>query len=137
MQLSELKYITQDIIDESTINVTSSEMFAEVDAYNANVNAMRHYRQEFLYYYSVLIIMNFLSVFIGVFVESSSDFMDKIHFHNFSLMYNLTGNVIYPMILIAILSFLFFFLVIYKKIYDWRLGVLYALLKGQFPRRRR
>ena len=66
MKLSDLKYITQQDIDESHINITSADMYRECREYNSHALAMRRRKWRFLRDFYGMMLASGISIMIGV-----------------------------------------------------------------------
>ncbi|MBR4626832.1 MAG: hypothetical protein IKO47_03905 [Ruminococcus sp.] len=62
MKLSDLRYITQENIDEAHINITSPDMYTEVREYNINMLRMRRKKYIFLCDFWAMLVLNLLIV---------------------------------------------------------------------------
>lgn len=115
----ELKYITQDNIDESHINITSAEMFKEFQEYNGLMLRMQKKRYAFLRDFWALWIMNAILLFFGV---------KLILFWKCSLIYMASG--MYPLCLLvaAVYLILMIYFIGIRKLYSWKAGLLISLL---------
>lgn len=112
----ELKYITQDNIDEAHVNITSAEMYTEFQEYNELMLRMQKKRHKFLRDFWLLWIMNVLL----------APFILLITFWGkFSLIYKLSGGMI---VLCAVLVLageaLLVYLIGIRKVYNWKTGFL-------------
>ena len=116
----ELKYITQDNIDEAHVNITSAEMYAEFKAFNQLMLDMQKKRSKFLRDFWAMWIMNLILVpliFLLTTVGSTSP------------MYNLCdGNYIPAAILVIACELLLIYLVGIRKIYSYKVGFLVTAL---------
>lgn len=119
MKLSELKYITQDNIDESYINVTSAEMFAETQTYNTEALRLLRKRYQFLRDFWGLVLLNAVASFFGFFAISRSN----------SLLYRLCGERVGPCFLVTAAFILVFgYFIFYRKYYNWKVGLLITMI---------
>ena len=110
MKLSDLRYITQENIDEAYINVTSPEMYAEVRDFNIHMLRMRRKRALFLADYWGMFMMN--AGLVPVIV------MYSLTFDNTPLLRMnapLWVNFVLPLIFWALYAYIIFF----RKIFEW------------------
>lgn len=112
----ELKYITQENIDEAHVNITSAEMYAEFQEYNQRMLDMQKKRARFWRDFCGMIIMNALLIPIGVI------------FSFISPLYKITGMLLPNYILMFISMALFVYFIIIRKIYNWKIGLALSLL---------
>ena len=112
----ELKYITQDNIDESHINITSAEMFKEFQEYNGLMLRMQKKRARFWRDFCGMVIMNALLIPIGVI------------FSFISPLYKITGMLLPNYILMFISMALFVYFIIIRKIYNWKIGLVLSFI---------
>ena len=115
----ELKYITQDNIDEAHINITSAEMYKEFQEYNGLMLRMQKKRYAFLRDFWALWIMNAILLFLG---------LKTFLFWNGSLIYMVSG--MYPLCLLvaAVYLILMIYFIGVRKLYSWKAGLLISLL---------
>lgn len=115
MRLSELKFITQEHIDETCINVTSAEMYVEVQEFNTEMLRMQRKRAPFLRDFWLMILMN------AVLTPAGFLSMNKKR----SMLYALTGGSLLPGFLAVLIFFASFgYFILYRRNYSWILGVL-------------
>lgn len=115
MRLSGLKYITQEHIDEGCINVTSAEMYAEVQEFNTEMLRMQRKREPFLRDLWLMILMNAFLVPVGFLSMNRKR----------SILYAVTGGSLLPAFLAVLLfTAVFVYFVIYRKNYSWKIGML-------------
>jgi hypothetical protein len=120
MLLSELKYITQEHIDEAHINITSPEMYAEARDFNTHMLRMRRKRVLFLTDYWLMLGFTFLSFLAGQVIGW------------FRRPEELCGFLMEPWIVSTLITWMFIFLfcyfIIYRKMYNWKAGLLISLI---------
>lgn len=121
IRLSEYKYITQEHIDEAYINVTSAEMYSEVQEYNHHVLSMQKSKWRFRRDFWQFLILNIV-VFLG------GLFMLIMGFKG-SLMCRISRENIKPCFFYAyILFFALIYFVLFRKNYSWYLGLIFSAL---------
>ncbi len=132
MTLSDLKYITQQNIDESCITAESAAVYAEADKYNLHMARMRVKRRIFLFDFLVMVMADLGFTCFGLVPILWSDFDGfagpKRFLFSGSLMYKLTGNVFSALIPWVIFLFAFSYFIIKRRLYKWQLGLLFAVL---------
>ncbi len=117
----ELKYITQDNIDESHINITSAEMYAEFKEYNQRMLDMQKKRWRFLRDFWGLWIMNDKLLPIGVITV-------LMLMQNGSLIYAACGMFLPCVLLAAIYLFLMIYFIGIRKLYSFKAGLLISAI---------
>lgn len=117
--IMELKYITQDNIDDSHINITSAEMYAEFKKYNRKMAEMSKRRWRFLRDFWGMWIMNaiivpfiFILTYLGV----------------LSPIIKYSGSTLLCLAVVLISEMLLIYLVGVRKMYSWVMGFLVTLL---------
>lgn len=122
IRLSEYKYIKQENIDEAYINVTSAEMYSEVQEYNRHVLSMQKSRCRFRRDFWGLMVLNLIVFLGGVLMMTSVDGKG-------SLLYRISGkNIRACLICIYILFFALMYFILFRKIYNWRLGLILSAM---------
>ncbi|NLT09727.1 MAG: hypothetical protein GXY08_09515 [Ruminococcus sp.] len=115
MKPSELKYITQDNIDEAHINITSADMFSEVSDFNTHMLRMQRKRASFLRDYGFMLILNI--------ILTPAGFLG-LNKHN-SLIYRFGGERMMPCFLMVLaFAAVFGYFIMYRKSYEWTVGAL-------------
>lgn len=110
----ELKYITQDNIDESHVNITSAEIYTEFQEYNGLMLRMQKKRHKFLRDFWLLWIMNAVLVPLITHVPLMTKFSAILHINSSSLL---------PYLLVLLVSVILLVLVVgIRKVYSWKLG---------------
>lgn len=112
----ELKYITQENIDEAHVNITSAEMYTEFQEYNQRMLDMQKKRARFLRDLCAMIGMNVLLIPFGAI------------FSFISPLYKVCGMILPNIILMLIGMFLFVYFIIIRKIYNWKIGLVLSLM---------
>ena len=116
----ELKYITQENIDEAHVNITSAEMYGEFKEYNAKMLRMQKKRCRFLRDFWALWIMNLILVpfiFLLTTVEIGSPLL------------KLSGGIMPVCVAVVIVSeALLVYLVGIRKLYKWIIGLFVTML---------
>jgi len=119
MKLSDLRYITQENIDEAHINITSPDMYTEAREYNIHMLRMRRRKFMLLCDFWGMFGMNLLLIPIILL---------------FSLNYNTTLLKLAgaPLALSFVLPFVFWglygYFLFYRKLLDWRVTLLISAL---------
>ena len=108
----ELKYITQENIDEAHINITSSEIYTEFQEYNGLMLRMQKKRRRFLRDLWLLWIMNAVLVPL---IAAFSLMLPLI------LPMNSFGFLLYLLILLISMTLLVLVVGV-RRIYSWKLG---------------
>ncbi|MCR4795540.1 MULTISPECIES: hypothetical protein [Ruminococcus] len=111
----ELKYITQDNIDESHINITSAEMYTEFKEYNQHMLDMQKKRWAFLRDFWALWIMNAILLPVGI--------MTALMWKG-SLIYMASGTFMPCWPLIVFYLFLMIYFIGIRKLHSWKAGLL-------------
>lgn len=119
--IMELKYITQDNIDESHINITSAEMYTEFKEYNQRMLDMQKKRWRFLRDFWGLWIMNAILLPIGVITV-------LMLMQNGSLIYAACGMFLPCVLLAAIYLFLMIYFIGIRKLYSFKAGLLISAI---------
>lgn len=120
MTLSDLKYITQDNIDEAHINITSAEMYTEFRDFNQHMSMMRRRRWRYLSeFYSMLLVDMVLIPIINILSGKYTQLMEPV---KEPVLAGLSLG------LLVLFMFLYCFLVLYKKIYSWKICLCFTLL---------
>ena len=117
----ELKYITQNNIDESHINITSAEMYTEFKEYNQRMLDMQKKRWRFLRDFWGLWIMNAILLPIGVITV-------LMLMQNGSLIYAACGMFLPCVLLAAIYLFLMIYFIGIRKLYSFKAGLLISAI---------
>ena len=117
----ELKYITQDNIDESHINITSAEMYTEFKEYNQRMLDMQKRRWRFLRDFWGLWLMNAILLPIGVITV-------LMLMQNGSLIYAACGMFLPCVLLAAIYLFLMIYFIGIRKLYSFKAGLLISAI---------
>lgn len=112
----ELKYITQENIDEAHVNITSAEMYKEFKEYNQRMLDMQKKRRRFLRDFWIMVITNIILIPIGVV------------FVNISPLYKISGTIILNLMLTLISLFILVYFVIIRKVYNWKIGLVSSLM---------
>ena len=112
----ELKYITQENIDEAHVNITSAEMYKEFKEYNQRMLDMQKKRRRFLRDFWIMVITNIILIPIGVV------------FVNISPLYKISGTIILNLMLTLISLFILVYFVIIRKVYNWKIGLASSLM---------
>lgn len=112
--IMELKFITQDNIDESHINITSAEMYTEFKEYNQHMLDMQKKRWRFLRDFWGLWLMNVILLPIGLL---------SVMAWKGSLIYMASGMFFPCVILAVIYIFLLVYFIGIRKIYSWKTGL--------------
>ena len=112
----ELKYITQENIDEAHVNITSAEMYTEFREYNQRMLDMQVKRRRFLSDFWIMVIANIILIPIGVV------------FVNISPLYKISGTIIPNIMLMLISMILLVYFVIVRKVYNWKIGLAVSLM---------
>lgn len=112
----ELKYITQENIDEAHINITSAEMYTEFREYNRRMLGMQMKRRRFLRDFWIMTIMNVILIPIGVM------------FANLSPLYKISGIMMLNVMIALISLFLLVYFVVIRKVYNWKIVLAASLL---------
>ena len=119
MDLSDLRYITQDNIDEAHINITSPDMYAEAREYNIHMLRMR--RKKFI----------LLCDFWGMFLMNLL-LMPVILLYSLELPFTLLMSAGAPLWLHFVLPIVFWLLyayfIFFRKMLDWRVTLLISAL---------
>ena len=115
MKLSELKYITQDDIDQAHINMTSAEMFSEVQDFNTHMLRMQRERRSYLRDFWAMVGLN--AVFIALMMSFGLGRKHSLVYHSGSMGLTLC----FVMALVYILLFGYF--IVFRRIHIWRLGL--------------
>lgn len=119
IKFCDLKYITRKNIDESLINVTSPEMYTEVQEYNSHMKRMQSKKVLFLadYWGSLgLYLISFALALVGI-----------LMFGTLSPVYWLTKNTILSVVCAAVIFVPIIILIFIRKIYSWQLNALLCL----------
>nr|WP_162148429.1 hypothetical protein [Ruminococcus flavefaciens] len=119
--IMELKFITQDNIDESHINITSAEMYTEFKEYNQHMLDMQKKRWRFLRDFWALWIMNAILLFVGIMTA-------LMLMWNGSLIYMASGTFMPCWLLVAIYLFLMIYFIGIRKLYSWKAGLLISAI---------
>ena len=112
----ELKYITQENIDEAHVNITSAEMYKEFKEYNQRMLDMQVKRRRFLSDFWIMVAANVILIPIGVV------------FGNISPLYKISGTIIPNIMLMLISMILLVYFVIVRKVYNWKIGLAVSLM---------
>ena len=112
----ELKYITQENIDEAHVNITSAEMYKEFKEYNQRMLDMQVKRRRFLSDFWIMVAANVILIPIGVV------------FGNISPLYKISGTIILNIMLMLISMILLVYFVIVRKVYNWKIGLAVSLM---------
>ncbi len=118
MKLSDLRYITQENINEAYINVTSADMYKEAQVFNTHMFDMHRLYWRFrIQSWAVVLISLILVPLLTVLYGRDSDLtqvtvLTAFFWLNFAIA--------------ALYIFCFCFFVLYKKLYDWRICMLYS-----------
>lgn len=109
--ITDLEYITQENINEAYINVTSKEIYREVQKYNAHVIQMRKNRLHFLRDMWLMIALNIIIIFgAGFKLLTGADA---------SLFYRASGSLKGCIILEHLFVLAWGYLVLWRKHYSW------------------
>lgn len=110
----ELKYITQENIDDSHVNITSAEIYKEFQEYNGLMLRMQKKRYKFLFDYWLLWGMNAVLVPLIMYVPLIPKFSTILHMDSTSVL---------PYLLILLASMILLVLVVgIRRNYSWKLG---------------
>ena len=120
MKLSDLKYITQQNIDESHINITSADMYLECKEYNAHALKMRRRKWRFLAdFYGMmlvdLVLLPVLTLFTGKYTQPMEPITDP-------------AMAVVSLLFIVLFMALYVGIVVVKRNYSWLLCLCYSLL---------
>lgn len=120
MKLSDLKYITQQDIDESHINITSADMYRECREYNSHALAMRRRKWRFLRdFYGMmlvdLILLPFLTILTGKYTLPMAPITDP-------------AMSVISLVFIAAFMVMYVIVVAVKRNYNWLICLGYSLL---------
>jgi len=119
MKLSDLRYITQDNIDEAHINITSPDMYTEVREYNIHMLRMR--RKQFV------LLCDFWGMFflnlclIPIILLFSLDYKT-------TLLRIAGAPLALSFILPVVFWLLYGYFIFYRKLLDWRVTLLISAL---------
>ena len=124
MKLSDLRYITQKDIDESHINITSSEMYLEFQSYNAHMLEMQRRKIRFLadFYGKMavdLLLIPALCLFMGRYTQPLEPIDDPLMF-----------KVSLAAIGLFMAAYVFFVLIM--RMFKWPICLAYSLLTVLF-----
>lgn len=117
----ELKYITQENIDRSHINITSAEMYTEFKEYNQHMLDLQKKRWAFLRDFWALWIMNTILLNVGIMTA-------LMLMKNGSLIYTVSGTFMPCWLLVAIYLFLMIYFIGIRKLYSWKAGLLISVI---------
>lgn len=124
MQMSDLKYITQKNIEESSIEVTNAQEFAEADKYNAHMVKMYKERWKYFYEYSGMILANVIFFILGgKYIAKPGEF--TIQASPLGRLWNDMTICWIPLLLTAVI---FGYFVVFRKILSWKYGVFASIL---------
>ena len=107
--IMELKYITQENIDESHINITSAEMYTEFQEYNQRMLDMQKKRWRFLRDCWGLWLVNFIALSAGLISAL--------------LMTDSASVLLLCILLAAVYLFVMVYFIGIRKIYNWKTGL--------------
>ena len=119
MDLSDLRYITQENIDEAHINVTSPDMYAEAREYNIHMLRMRRKKFVLLCDFWGMLFMNLL-------------LMPIMLLYSLELPFTLLMRAGAPLWLHFVLPVVFWVLygyfILFRRLLDWRVTLLISAL---------
>ena len=119
MKLADLRYITQENIDEAHINITSAEMYAEAREFNIHMLRMRRKQWLFLADYWGMFILNFISVPIVALLSMASESTMLI-----SMNAPWWSAFLFPPVFWALYAWFIF----YRRVYDWRASLIFSMV---------
>ena len=116
----ELKYITQDNIDDAHVNITSAEMYKEFKEYNQKMLDMQKKRHRFLRDFWALWAMNLVLAPAILFVS---------YLGGFSPLLKVNGRLMWLCAVVVLLcEALLVYIVGIRKIYSFKAGLLITLI---------
>lgn len=125
MKIEDLKYITPLDIQAAHLNITSAEMYEEAKNFNQFMYDMQRKRWRFLRDYWAMIMLNILMLIIGC-ATSLSSYTSLLFLATGGrgpLGMAVGGNMYVTLAPAVIYVILFVWLIMLKKIYNWRLAV--------------
>ena len=121
MDLSELKYIDQDVLDECHLAVTSSDVYREAQEFNAYMLEMQRRRYRFRKEAAAMIFTDLVVVPFGMSgISGRSSLLGHMESRSAAVRLCLLFTLTYAAL------FCFFFL--YKKDYSWKKCLAYSML---------
>lgn len=119
MKLSDLRYITQQNIDEAHINVTSADMYREVRDFNIRMMKFHRMRWQFRIESWALVFISLLIVPVMTIVNGRDA--------NLMIKTRLTVYFWLNFAIAALYVFCFCFFILRRREYNWKVCLLYSL----------
>ena len=119
MQLSDLRYITQEDLDDAHINITSAEMFEEARLYNIHMHRMQ--RKKWLFYVDFwgMFLLNLVMVpMIAAFSLANET----------ALIIKLGLPMVVFLLLPLLFAIVYSCVILYRKLFEWWIMLIATLL---------
>lgn len=119
MKLDDLRFITQENIDEAHINIISADMYAEAREFNIHMNRMRHKKWLFLADFWGMFTMNLVVIPITVLFSIANES---------TMLFAMNAPWWTAFLLPPVFWTMYGWFIFYRRVYDWRASLIFSLV---------